>query len=65
MRILRKPDLVDKVQLKPATIDLMEAAGDFPKRIKLGRGRAIGWLEAEVNEWIAARVAERDRDNAA
>lgn len=65
MRILRKPDLADKVKLKPATIDLMEAADQFPKRIKLGHGRAVGWIESEIDDWIAARVAERDRSEAA
>lgn len=61
MRILRRQDVVEKVKIKPSTIDLMERDGQFPKRIGLGRGRAVGWLESEVEDWIAARIAERDR----
>jgi prophage regulatory protein len=59
MRVLRKQDLGDKLKIKPSTIDLMEAAGEFPRRIKLGRGRAVGWIEGEVDDWIAARAAAR------
>lgn len=37
--------------------------GKFPKPVKVGP-HAVAWLESEVDDWIAARVAERDRDNA-
>jgi len=30
------------------------AAGDFPAPIKIGQ-RAVGWLEAEVNDWLSNR----------
>ena len=33
--------------------------GKFPKQIKLSV-RSSGWLESEIDEWIAARVSERD-----
>jgi len=31
----------------------------FPKPIRIGK-RAAAWVEAEVNDWIANRIAERD-----
>jgi hypothetical protein len=36
-------------------IYLMESEGRFPRRIKIG-ARAVGWLESEVQEWIAAQI---------
>lgn len=39
------------------------AAGDFPKPIKLGE-RASAWSAAEVDAWIAARIAARDAKGA-
>jgi prophage regulatory protein len=33
------------------------AEGTFPRQIHLGP-RSVGWLEHEVNAWIAERVAE-------
>jgi prophage regulatory protein len=38
----------------------LESAGKFPKRIRVGDNR-VGWLLSEVEDWIAARVAMRDR----
>jgi prophage regulatory protein len=61
MRVLRKPEVQAKVGLKQATIDQKEAAGEFPKRIRLGRGRAVGWIESEIDGWIGGWAAERDR----
>ncbi len=36
----------------------LEQDGRFPKRIRLGKGR-VGWSLHEIEEWIAARKAER------
>lgn len=37
----------------------LEAAGRFPKRIRLGQNRVV-WLLAEIEEWLNARIAARD-----
>ena len=36
------------------------AAGTFPAPVKLGP-RAVGWVESEVNDWIADRVEMRGK----
>ena len=36
----------------------LEKAGQFPRRILLGQNR-VAWLRAEVEKWIADRVARR------
>ena len=55
-RILRWPELRNTVGYSRTNIYYLMKKGDFPQAIKLG-GRAIGWLESEVNEWINDRVA--------
>jgi prophage regulatory protein len=60
MRVLRRPDTRAKTGLCDATIDQKEAHGEFPRRVRLANGRAIGWLEHEVDAWLADRIAERD-----
>ena len=57
-RILRKPELMTKIQLSDATIWRMERAGKFPKRIRLG-GQSVGWFLDEVNDWLEMKAAER------
>jgi prophage regulatory protein len=37
-----------------------ERAGEFPKRVPLGV-RSHGWDEQEIDGWIAARKAARER----
>ncbi len=37
----------------------LEAAGQFPRRIRLGQNRVV-WLMEEVLAWIDQRVANRD-----
>lgn len=37
----------------------LEKAGRFPRRMKLGPN-SVGWLESEIDEWIASRLTERD-----
>lgn len=54
-RILRWPELKNTVGYSRTNIYYLMKKGDFPQAIKLG-GRAIGWLESEVNEWINDRV---------
>jgi prophage regulatory protein len=36
----------------------LESAGDFPKRITIGRGR-VAWLEHEIDDWIDSRANKR------
>lgn len=42
----------------------LEKRGEFPKRVQLGRGRH-GWVEQEIDDWIAARIMARDGSEAA
>ena len=42
-----------------AHIARLEAAGQFPKRVRLGACR-VAWLAEEVQLWIDERVATRD-----
>lgn len=56
-KVLRLPSVKIRTGLSRSSIYNFIAAGEFPKQIRLGT-RAVGWLEAEVDEWLANRVAE-------
>ncbi len=36
----------------------LEAAGKFPRRVRLGPNR-IGWVRQEIEQWLATRMGER------
>ncbi len=59
MNVIKLTAVEQKTALKRTQIYQKIAAGEFPKQIRLGP-KAVGWLESEINSWIAARVAERD-----
>ena len=52
--LLRLRDVQRISGLSRSSIYRMEAAGNFPARVKLSE-RAIAWREAEIHAWISAR----------
>jgi len=59
MRIISKRQLRELVLYSPQHIARLEAAGLFPKRVKLGNNR-VGWIEQEVLDWLQERIDARD-----
>ena len=63
-KILRLPQVINRVGLKKSAIYKMIAVGDFPKQVKLG-AHASGWLDADVQTWIlkrAGRLLANDKE---
>ena len=54
--ILRRPEVESRTGLSRSTIYLKVAQGTFPKPINLGP-RAVGWVAAEVDAWLASQIA--------
>lgn len=52
---LRLPEVCKITGLHRSMIYRMQAEKRFPQRIKLTE-RAVGWLEREVQEWLAQRI---------
>lgn len=59
-QILRLPEVKARTGLSRSTIYLRMSQGGFPLPISLG-GRAVGWLESEVDGWLTTRVEESRR----
>jgi len=57
-QIVRKPDVLGRVQLSDTTLWRLEKAGKFPRRIQLG-GNSVGWLADEVDKWIEEKARAR------
>ncbi|AHK79089.1 AlpA family transcriptional regulator [Ectothiorhodospira haloalkaliphila] len=53
--ILRLPDVKARTGLSRSTIYLRVSQGVFPKPISLG-GRAVGWVEEDVDQWLQQRI---------
>jgi prophage regulatory protein len=55
--ILRLPAVKARTGLSRSSVYLRVAAGTFPTPISLG-GRAVGWIETEIEDWLAKRIEE-------
>ena len=55
VRFLRLPEVLARTGLSRSTIYVRLDEGRFPRPVSLG-GRAVGWIEAEVDEWIRERI---------
>lgn len=55
-RIIRLPEVMLKTGMSRSTVYELEG---FPKPVKLGRNMS-GWVESEIDAWIAARISARD-----
>jgi prophage regulatory protein len=61
--ILRLPTVKASTGLSRSTIYLRVSQGTFPRPVRLG-GRAVGWLEAEIQGWLQRQI-EASRRTAA
>jgi len=59
MRIMRLKEVIEFTALGRSTIYRFIAEGHFPKPVPLG-GRAVGWLDSEVEDWVMDKIAQRD-----
>ncbi len=57
-RILRQPAVADRTGLSRSSIYQRVKEGRFPAPVTLG-DRAVGWLESEIDAWIAERISAR------
>lgn len=58
-KLLRLSQVIECTALRRSTIYEMMQAGRFPKPVKLNL-RSNGWLESEIGDWVATRIAERE-----
>jgi prophage regulatory protein len=60
-RFLRLPAILEITGLNRATIYEMIERGDFPRPCKIG-ARAIAWPESDLEDWVNAKLADRERE---
>jgi prophage regulatory protein len=56
IRMLRLAQVVDLTGLGKTKIYELQSEGSFPMRVQI-TGHSVGWIESEVQAWLARRVA--------
>lgn len=60
--LLRRPLVLQRTGLRSTALDDAISRGEFPMPITItDSGRAVAWLEGEVDEWLADRIAKRGK----
>lgn len=60
--VLRLPEVISQTGLSRSAIYQRIVADSFPKQFSLGGGRAVGWLESDIQNWIKQRLAESRKE---
>ena len=56
LAILRRKQVQARTGLGKSSVYALMAEGKFPKSIKIS-ARAVGWLESDIDDFIASRIA--------
>lgn len=56
LTILRRPQVQAKTGLSRSTLYDRIKAGCFPRPIKLGGARSVGWLQSDIDDWITSQI---------
>ena len=59
MKILRKPEVGQRIGLSPVHIMRLVRQGRFPAPVRIS-DNSIGWPQHEIDAWIEERIRRRD-----
>jgi prophage regulatory protein len=57
-KLIRLDEVIDVTGLSRSHLYYLISQGLFPGKINLCGGRAVAWIESEVEEWINFRITE-------
>lgn len=60
MKIIRLQEVIQLTGLARSTVYKFIKDQSFPRQVSLG-GRSVGWVESEIQAWIAEKIADRDK----
>lgn len=55
-QLLRLPAVLAMTGVSRSTLYRLVQDGKFPKPISVGTGRAVAWLESDIDKWIDTRI---------
>lgn len=57
LRLIRRKEVQAKTGLGASSIYALMKTGEFPQCLNLSE-RRVAWIESEVDQWIAQRIAQ-------
>ena len=59
MKVMLRAEVEARTALPTSTLYELMSSGNFPRPVRISR-RRVAWVEAEIDDWIKSRIAERD-----
>lgn len=56
LNLIRRNQVTQKCGMGKSQIYDLMARGQFPRPVNL-TGRSVAWIESEIDQWIAGRIA--------
>ena len=56
--LIRQRQVSEKTGIGKSSIYALMARGLFPQKIILAGGKAVAWLESEIDEWITQQITK-------
>lgn len=56
LAILRRREVQMRTGMSRSSLYQCIAAGTFPKAVRLGNSRSVGWPSDQVTDWIEAQI---------
>ena len=53
-KLLRRPEVEQRVRLSPSRIYALMKMGEFPRPIRIA-SKAVAWRESDIEDWINKR----------
>ena len=57
-KLLRLKEVQKRVPYSRSSLYFKMSRGEFPKSIDLGGGRAVAWLESDIDEFITSLIVK-------
>ena len=62
VRLVRLAEMRRLTGLSISSANAPMSCGEFPQRVALNSGTAIGWVESEIQEHVLSRIAQREQN---
>ena len=63
-RLIRLANVRRLTGLSTSGVYAAMSRGEFPQRMALNSGTAVGWIESEIQEDVLSRIAQREEKKA-
>ena len=59
-RLLRLPEVLERVPFGKTTLYRLQSEGSFPQGIQLG-SKMVAWVASDIDKWVSRKIKEANK----